>query len=1002
MPLARPPRERILPSLAAAALLASAALVFCWKLAFGGLAVIGYDTMTYMYPYRVFAAEAVRDGRVPLWNPHIYFGAPFLANLQSAVFYPLHAIFLMLPAPLAMNWSVILHLFLCAYFGFVAARVVLGLDAVSAAVAGALYGFSGFVGAQVGHLNQLNAAAWLPLALATTHLALTRRTPRWIAATALVLGIQLLAGHAQESYMTVATLGGYALFWLLTHVREGWRSVASRASWAALVLGVGGVLAAGLAAVQLLPSSELTRYSIRAAGMSFGEAASFSLPPRELFVGMLPTFGLASPTSAEYFGWIGFAGLALMLLAALFRVRRPAVLFFFTLALVSFMLALGHHFPLYEWAFKLPGVRLFRVPARWLMLTTLASAMLAGVGLHYVRQLGTGPWQRLISATRLLLALGLVALVAGLLWPFQKPGPGSVPAELIGIWLGGAAGAAALAFWALAMAPSRIPGALFTLAVFGELFLASRPLEYNNPNPPSVYTDSRPVHDALRRASGPGDRYVSIAATGYHPSDAKALVEAHEPILGQNGVLATLINTKYKEILTPNLPMVYAFRSVDGYDGGVLPLRRYVDYKRLILPDEANVPDALLRDQLRRLPSAQRFRALGATHVIADTISDLTVDGIAYDLAGTLTLGPQQSITLTHLGLPGDRPPHGPLAAAGVITSLEGAAAVPDGTAVASIALRSAGAAGSASSAGAWQASLSAGAHTAEGAYTSAARHRQPAPLPGASGSATATYLARIPFMPLGAAWAESVTIQNTLTAGTLRVHALTLIGEGSVQFPVSLGLEGELELLHRSDVKLYRDNRALPRAYLVGRVISADGLDQALAALGAEGHDRRSAMVVERAPFVPPPSAGPRGQVRRLIDAAFGWLGIERAPVPGALAAGQTLPSTALTPGLGAVEWVEDTAERVVLRVQAPEGGHLVVRDTYFPGWSATVDGRRVELTRADVLFRAVPLRASPAPQEVVMTYRSLPFERGALLSGVAAVLTLALALVRRFPYVG
>ena len=89
----------------------------------GGLAVIGYDTMTYMYPYRFFAAEALRDGRVPLWNPHIYFGAPFLANLQSAVFYPLHVLFLLLPAPLAMNWSVILHLFLCAYFGLVALRV---------------------------------------------------------------------------------------------------------------------------------------------------------------------------------------------------------------------------------------------------------------------------------------------------------------------------------------------------------------------------------------------------------------------------------------------------------------------------------------------------------------------------------------------------------------------------------------------------------------------------------------------------------------------------------------------------------------------------------------------------------------------------------------------------------------------------------------------------------------------------------------------------------------
>ena len=995
MLLARPPRGLLAP-MAAAALLASAALIFCWKLALGGLVVIGYDTMTYMYPYRYFAAEALKDGRVPLWNPHIYFGAPFLANLQSAVFYPLHAIFLVLPAPLAMNWSVVLHLFLCAYFGFVAARVVLGVDTVSAAVAGALYGFSGFVGAQVGHLNQLNAAAWLPLALATTHLALTYRAPRWIAVTALVLGVQLLAGHAQESYMTVATLAGYTLFWLVGRLRAGWLGTARNAFWGALVLGLSGALAAGLAAVQLLPSSELTRYSIRAAGMSFGEAASFSLPPRELFVGMLPAFGLASPTSGEYFGWIGFAGLALMLLAILFRVRGPAVLFFFVLALVSFLLALGHHFPVYEWAFKLPGVRLFRVPARWLMLTTLASAMLAGVGLQYVRQLGAGPWQRLISATRLLLALGLIALVAAFLWPFQKPGPGEVPPELIGIWLGGAAGAAALAFWALAMAPSRIPSAVFTIAVFGELFLASRPLEYNNPNPPAVYTESRPVHEALERVSDPSDRYVSVAATGYHPSDAKALVEAHEPILGQNGVLATLINTKYKEILTPNLPMVYGFRSVDGYDGGVLPLRRYVDYKRLVVPEEANVPDALLRDQLRRLPSAPRFRALGATHLIADTISDLTQDGVTYDHAGTLTLAPQQSITLRHLGLAAQPGPRGPIAAVGIVSSLEGAASVPDGEVVAALTLTS--------GTSRWQAMIGAGTHTAEGAYTPAVRHRQPPTLPPSAGtdSAAAAYLARVPLVPLGAAWAESVTVRNTLTSGTLRVYALTLIGEGSAQYPVSLGLEGELELLHRSDVKLYRDTRALPRAYVVGGVIPTDGLEQALAALGAEGHDPRSAMVVERAPFVAPPSAGPRGHVRRLIDMVFAWLGIERAPVPGALDEGRALVGGAGVAEAGSVEWVRDAPESVVLRVTAPQGGYLVLRDTYFPGWTAEVDGRAAELIRADVLFRAVPLAARPGTQEVRMTYASRPFERGALLSALAAALTLVLGLVPRFRSAG
>ncbi|MDQ3703142.1 MAG: hypothetical protein M3442_19820, partial [Chloroflexota bacterium] len=122
------------------ACLALATVALCWKLVLGGLVVIGYDTMTYMYPYRFFAATALGELRLPLWNPDIYYGAPFLANLQSAVFYPPHLLFLLRPTTEAMNWSVVLHLFLAAHFAYLLARGLVGLDRVSATVAGALYG----------------------------------------------------------------------------------------------------------------------------------------------------------------------------------------------------------------------------------------------------------------------------------------------------------------------------------------------------------------------------------------------------------------------------------------------------------------------------------------------------------------------------------------------------------------------------------------------------------------------------------------------------------------------------------------------------------------------------------------------------------------------------------------------------------------------------------------------------------------------------------------------
>lgn len=57
-------RRHVAPVALALTILA-ATLLFAWKLIFTGLVVIGYDTMAYMYPYRAFAAEALRDGRIP-------------------------------------------------------------------------------------------------------------------------------------------------------------------------------------------------------------------------------------------------------------------------------------------------------------------------------------------------------------------------------------------------------------------------------------------------------------------------------------------------------------------------------------------------------------------------------------------------------------------------------------------------------------------------------------------------------------------------------------------------------------------------------------------------------------------------------------------------------------------------------------------------------------------------------------------------------------------------
>ena len=76
---------------------------------------------------------------------------------------------------------------------------------------------------------------------------------------------------------------------------------------------------------------------------------------------------------------------------------------------------------------------------------------------------------------------------------------------------------------------------------------------------------------------------------------------------------------------------------------------------------------------------------------------------------------------------------------------------------------------------------------------------------------------------------------------------------------------------------------------------------------------------------------------------------------------------------------------------VDAPTGGFLRVGARWDDGWSATVDGRRADVLRADGVFRGVVV--PPGRHEVRFSYRNLDEMRGRALAGAALVAVIALA---------
>ena len=160
---------------------------------------------------------------------------------------------------------------------------------------------------------------------------------------------------------------------------------------------------------------------------------------------------------------------------------------------------------------------------------------------------------------------------------------------------------------------------------------------------------------------------------------------------------------------------------------------------------------------------------------------------------------------------------------------------------------------------------------------------------------------------------------------------------------PVMTSADGEYLLFERT--------QPLPRAYVAHRVSRAVGTDEVLRALSAPGFDATRTVVLElgnRHPALPVDSDSP-------IQAAT-------------------------------IESYEP--RRVVVVSDDPEPGWLVLTDTDYPGWRAEVDGRPVEIARANRVFRAVPL--STGHHRIVFTYRPTSLALGLSLTAAALLLVM------------
>ncbi|MFH2054234.1 MAG: hypothetical protein ABIK96_17385 [bacterium] len=343
---------------------------------------------------------ALADGRYPLWNPYLFSGMPSFGSLAYVRFlYPPSILFNFLQNDLGfapLTWMLGHLLFGGLGMAWLLSRWKLPTGAILLGVAVWLL-FPKVVAWGVhGHGSKLGAAMYLPWIVGWSLRVMDGRSWFAVGMTGLLLGLQLLRGHVQITYYTLAATAWLCLLGAAYPLEPAWRAVAARIRWlrlGAVALGLGvGFLIGG---IMLVPVHDYAAISIRGqdteggGGVGLDYATGWSLAPEETGTFVLPSaagFGKATYMGRmpfnDYPNYFGF--LVLILAAAGWAAgRRRWLMALGIMALVSVGVSFGNFgFGLYEFLYRwLPYFNKFRIPSMILVLVAFAVALAAPRGL---------------------------------------------------------------------------------------------------------------------------------------------------------------------------------------------------------------------------------------------------------------------------------------------------------------------------------------------------------------------------------------------------------------------------------------------------------------------------------------------------------------------------------------------------------------------------------------------------------------------------------------------
>lgn len=348
------------------------------------------DVFHFNYCLKDFLSQSLKNNQLPLWTDNVNGGFPVLAESQIGTFnFSNIILFKFLPTAWAFNLTVML-IFATLFIGMFLFLRELNISHLPAFFSAFSFSFGSYFLTKITHLNHIQAASFMPLILYFLERYLENKIFKDLLWIAFFSSQQVFSGYPMMVFITLMLVGARIIFYLSLKKYKPVKVFSFL-----IPLAIAAVLTLGLSSVQLFPQLEYLEVSNLKEGFSSAEIDDYPYSLKN-FARFIHPFILGNPTTGEYnhfnngVFWesSSFIGIFAILLAvfSFFYLRKSRFIgYYWVIFFASLLLVLGTNSPLY-FIFTFPPFKLFRVPARYLLISVFSLTTLCALFLEKLKK----------------------------------------------------------------------------------------------------------------------------------------------------------------------------------------------------------------------------------------------------------------------------------------------------------------------------------------------------------------------------------------------------------------------------------------------------------------------------------------------------------------------------------------------------------------------------------------------------------------------------------------